>query len=367
MDDVERKLDQLRPRLEEEWTPERRVSVRDRAIRSGKRAERLHSVLRAGGTATALGLVAIVAWQWSLPIAHKQVTEQLRKPPPGIPRQDIELPDGSRAQLLTPATALSVLGSGQSTKVSLTAGAARFRVVPVKDPTRPFQITAGDATIEVLGTVFTVEHRQAEVLVMVEEGHVRLRCRRDNVTDLRAGDTGVCAAPLEAQEAPHVPAPPSRAQATHKDWRDLARARKYELAYQSLRQDAQPLPSISDAEGLLLAADTARLSGHPREALSPLLRYLNRFSKDARAPSVAMILGRVYFDALNNPAAAAKAFARAELLDPSGPLAEDAVARQVESFAALKRIDLARQALARYEAQFPGGRYRTMLRALVAP
>ena len=146
----------------------------------------------------------------------------------------------------------------------------------------------------------------------------------------------------------------------------MARARRYELAYQSLRQDPHPLPPISDAEGLLLAADTARLSGHPREAVPPLLRYLSHFSTDARAPSVAMILGRVYFDALKSPATAAKAFAQAERLDPHGPLAEDALARQVESFAASKRNDLAHQALARYEARFPDGRYLTMLRALVA-
>ena len=77
---------------------------------------------------------------------------------------------------------------------------------------------------------------------------------------------------------------------------------------------------------------------------------------DPRAPLAAFTLGRLQLDQLAQPRAAAAAFAQARALDPSGPLAEDALARQVIATALAGDKDEATRLATDYVALFPNGR-----------
>jgi transmembrane sensor len=119
-----------------------------------------------------------------------------------------------------------------------------------------------------------------------------------------------------------------------------------------------------EAGDLLLAADAARLSGHPADAVRWLRMLCDRHSSDPRAPVAAFTLGRV-LDDLSQPAEAAAAFRRAGVLSPSGPLAEDALAREAEAWARAARSDDARDACARYLRRFPSGPHVAELRKML--
>ena len=112
---------------------------------------------------------------------------------------------------------------------------------------------------------------------------------------------------------------------------------------------------------LLLLADVARLSGHPRDAVAPLERILDAYPRDAQAPLAAFALGRLELDALDAPARAARALDRALALGLPQSLREDARARLVEAHARSGNAAAARAAAAAYRREFPDGRYRARI------
>jgi len=113
---------------------------------------------------------------------------------------------------------------------------------------------------------------------------------------------------------------------------------------------------------LLLAADAARLSGHPAAALPFLSRVLASHSRDARAPMAAFTKGRLLLN-LGRAAEGAAAFERALALGAQGSLRENALARAVESRG--RAGDGARAAsLAQdYVREYPRGRWLASVRA----
>ena len=124
-------------------------------------------------------------------------------------------------------------------------------------------------------------------------------------------------------------------------------------------------PPVGDAPGqLLLAADVARLSGHPADAVPYLERFLARHGKDPRAALTAFTLGRVLLEDLGRPSRAASAFARARRLAPEGELAEDALAREVESWSRAGRAKEASSRAQQYVARYPRGRRLRMVKKL---
>ena len=134
---------------------------------------------------------------------------------------------------------------------------------------------------------------------------------------------------------------------------ELARGGQFKAAYQVMSQT--PSAVGSSAEELMLAADSARLSSHPEQALGYLRRVTSEYPADSRAPLAAFSCGRVLLSQLSRPAEAAEAFALARRLRPGGSLAEDALAREAEARAAAearpsKARALATQYCARYHA-----------------
>ncbi|SFP24225.1 FecR family protein [Variovorax sp. OK605] len=74
---------------------------------------------------------------------------------------------------LAPQSAIEVTLYRQRRFVDMAHGEVRFEVSPDSD--RPFEVHTRSATIEVVGTAFTVRDRGGPVTVGVEHGHVRVR------------------------------------------------------------------------------------------------------------------------------------------------------------------------------------------------
>jgi transmembrane sensor len=115
----------------------------------------------------------------------------------------------------------------------------------------------------------------------------------------------------------------------------------------------------------MLAADVARLSAHPEDAVRPLRRVYERHASDKRAPVAAFTLGRVLVDDLGRPAEAAAAFKKARALWPGGPLAEDALSREADAWGRAGREDAARAAAGEYVAAYPQGRHVEAMRKIL--
>lgn len=216
----------------------------------------------------------------------------------------------------------------------VTAGGAWFDVRP--NPKRVFRVEAGDVTVEVLGTRFAVEKTEHNVRVQVDHGKVRVKWK---------GGERLLTNGMEGWFALAVPVPEERPAPS-----------LGELVVRESKATAQARPRQSTADELLHAADTARQDGVPKDAVGPLEQLIARFPTDARAPLAAFTLGRIQLDQLKQPRPAAAAFAKARALDPAGPLAEDALARQVIATAFAGDREEARRLATEYLALFPNGR-----------
>ena len=82
-----------------------------------------------------------------------------------------ELPDGSRVELGA-GTRITTRYTSKLRMVSVDAGEAYFSVM--KDPLRPFLVTAGNMRVTAVGTAFNVRRDAVRVVVAVSEGRVRL-------------------------------------------------------------------------------------------------------------------------------------------------------------------------------------------------
>jgi transmembrane sensor len=304
------------------------------------------AALASGGVASALLLVLVLAGR------------------PHAPRTPVTtFADGSIATPVGDDAELRVVTSEPSLIVSeLVRGTYRFKVT--KDPARTFRVQSGAVRVEVLGTQFVVERVSAErARVSVTEGRVRVAGEVEQ-HELTAGDsvlfpavtlpsslTVADSAPAEDAPSPAPAAAPAHP-APKRMWIRLAQAGDYDAAYSALLSTHD---TARDAAELMLQADTARLSHHPDAAVAPLRLVLARHAADPRAPLAAFTLGRVLLDDLGRPREAGEAFARARHLAPRGPLAEDALAREVEAWSRSGDLTRAHELAETYVGQYPSG------------
>jgi transmembrane sensor len=193
---------------------------------------------------------------------------------------------------------------------------------------------------------------------------------------LLAGDEGQF--PPEETAAPEVPVTPTLAPAARpvvpqvesaipeekpiaELYRDKASEQEFDEAYELMK--ASPTVVGSDVSALMLAADVARLSGHPAEAVPYLRRVLKEHSGDSRAPLAAFTLGRMYLGQLGSPGEAAAAFAQVRAMAPAGPLVEDALAREVEARSRAGEKAKAQQLAREYLQRYPVGRRTAIVRS----
>lgn len=101
--------------------------------------------------------------------------------------QSFTLPDGTRVTL-APGSTLSLQPHKAPRQVDM-SGRVLFTVV--HDEKHPFIVSASDATVEVLGTVFSVSESADGTRVYVSEGHVRATSRALASADLFAGESAL--------------------------------------------------------------------------------------------------------------------------------------------------------------------------------
>lgn len=298
----------------------------------------------------------------------------------------IKLADGSRVKALSRGAAVSVEGNQpKQIRLRLDAGGARFDVIPNKQ--REFTVRAGSVEVAVLGTVFDVEREAGRVRVSVSRGKVRVRtgltpngtiataivkagesqwfddaapseraiASAERTRQPQAAASG--AKQLSSRSARH--AARERAQDHDSDetpraaWRSLSQSGDYEGAYRLLQETTV---QDDDSGELLDAADAARLSGHPQVAVTYLRKVLDQHRDSPVAPLAAFTLGRVLLERLGQPSEAADAFATARHLAPTGSLAQDALAREVEAWSKAGRPDDAYRCAREYVDTYPKGR-----------
>jgi transmembrane sensor len=299
------------------------------------------------------------------------------------------LRDGSRAEPIEAGTRLAVVSDrSERVRVRVQQGAAHFEVV--HNPARVFEVESGPVIVRVAGTVFDVQRTQDGARVTVESGRVHVSWAGRTI-DLVGGQAHSFATPepeIAAQTAPRTPAkaepagdsdtapalrggasstaPALRGGASSRalGWRDLAQRGEYKQAYSALHGAPTRVQDVP--EDLMLAADVARLSGHPEQAVPHLREVCDRFPGDPRAPVAAFTLGGVLLHELHEPRAAAAAFHRARALWSQGPLALDAWASEAEALDAAGDTTGAAQLAVRYLALHPDGRHARAMRALAS-
>ena len=331
----------------------------------------------------ALGSLGVVAaTMLALLLANQRVsTPSVAQSVPPRSGTTLRFNDGSLVEFDAGSEVIVAEQTPGRVRIEVRVGSARFRVV--HDRGRIFRVDAGPIEICDLGTEFMVRRVGPRTLVAVSEGSVSIAFDNGAVRALRtliAGQSGLYPLsdpPLSASafvDGSGSGADKRRGGKHHQSvsaaptststWRALARSYDYHRAYRALsRTGAEDVHD--DTADLLLAADVARLSGHPAEALAPLRGVVERHDRDARAPAAAFMLGWVLTNDLHRSAEAAQAFAKAVSLAPNGNLAEDAAARAAEAWQRAGKPAMAVAEVRRYIERYPHGRYRATLEQLI--
>jgi len=315
-----------------------------------------------------IGLV-LVLWPASppglVPMAHTSpmpvVTAQ-------APATETRFGDGSTATALTQGAVLELRTTSETELVVVAkSGSFRFDVVP--NPERQFVVDAGNVTVRVLGTRFVVTRQDERAEVRVERGRVEVSWPNGR-TELGVDGSGWFPplpepAPASAAAVEPVSAAAKTTVSTNEraQFIELTRKGDYHAAYAII--DRAPQLFVGSAEDLMMAADAARLSNHPQQAVGYLQRITKEHPSDSRAPLAAFTLGRIYMSQLRQPVAAARAFAQVRQLAPTGALVEDALAREAEALEQAGQHGAAQKLVEVYLKQYPTGRRSERLRELV--
>jgi transmembrane sensor len=145
-------------------------------------------------------------------------------------------------------------------------------------------------------------------------------------------------------------------------WVALAGEHRFGEAYGLLRQ--VPMREIAEPKDLMLAADVARQAGRPEHAVPFLERVVREHPHELCAQLAGFSLGKIYLDSMDDPAHAARTFAEVRAMAPTGGLAQDALAREVEAWARAGQTAAARAGAAEYVRVYPNGRRVAAVRDL---
>lgn len=360
-----------------------RVDPRWDAAHTERALAGLHRRAARRRATTALGALTLVALgTWTAWTGTHDTTPHVVAGLPSTVDHVVHLADGSEVVPDEGAEVVVQHVSDARIAVRIDRGGADVEVVP--GLARRFEVHAGAVTVTVIGTAFRVERLDdTRARVAVTRGHVDVAWAGGHA-DLVAGDEGVfptaseevvataeataelaVAEPPPAHDAPaRDPAPRASPSTPAHAWRELARAERYDEAYSALGTPAESAASVrDDVDDLLLAADVARLSGHPVQALPWLESVLRDHRTDARAVLAAFTRGRILMD-LGRSADAAEQLEAVLAMEPSGSLAEDALARAALAHAAAGHAETASALAQRYRASYPTGRWSGRVRSL---
>jgi transmembrane sensor len=238
---------------------------------------------------------------------------------------------------------------------ALRSGRADFTVTP--GGPRAWRVECGDVTVEVVGTVFSVDREGARVEVAVERGSVLVRGPRvpDRVQRLEAGQ-GLVVEPPEPAQEPAAPATAAVEVAPPRSAPEPAPAPAPGVAPAPRPAPSRPGP-LDPVGDLLSAADRERAAGRPADAVPALEAVIRDHADDPRAALAAYSLARLRLGPLGQPSQAARDYERSLVLGLPGGLAEAARAGRVTALgrAGDARVDAAAR---EYLEAHPDGRYR---------
>lgn len=391
MDPVERLAREVGRELGEGPGPERRRSQRRAAARLGAGP---HGHVPWTRSVVSLGLVAgalLLIWFTRQPTASPPLTARIGDLPfaagAWLAAEDqprtLEVSDRSRVRFAPGSAARLVRLGAEEVALDLEYGRLDASVVP--SPGRAWRVAAGPFSVDVTGTIFTLEWRPEPrtLVVAVREGEVRVRGgtlppegsavasqQRLEVSDasLAAADPIPSSAPTPAPtDAAPEPAAP-RSPHPEPEWRRLAAAGEHAAALARVERDGltQQLERF-DAEELDRLAHSARLADAGATANAALEALRRRFPRDPRAHNAAFLLGRVALEMLGAPAQAAEWFEVYVQEQPRGALVEDARGRLLElrrDHGDPRQIEAAARA---YLEHHPGGSRAGLARGLLDP
>jgi transmembrane sensor len=237
---------------------------------------------------------------------------------PGLALPELRLDDGSTVDLERQGHLEVLANDGQRFVTALDGGPARFEVTP--GGPRTWTVETAFATVEVVGTGFTVDPTGDRLEVVVHHGVVLVHGERvpGRVARLEAGQSLVV-----TDRTPVIPAvsPPPMA-----------------MIPQPAQPPAEVVPAAPVAMPVapaLVEADRLRALGRQAAAADVLERAVQADPHGPGAGLAAFTLGRLALEHLDQPARAARAF---DLVLAEGPasLVEDARARRED---ALRRAD----------------------------
>ena len=351
-------------RIQVQWNSERT----EQNLRMARRKIRRRGRTRIAVSALVFGAVIATGVSYRYFPGERQA-EKAPSVVPDSSGHGLRFSDGSTARTLDDQSQVEVLTmTTKAIDLRLITGRGEFEVTP--DPSRTFAVHVDGIDVRVIGTRFLVEREDRGAFVSVIRGKVEVRWPGGVrvLTQAQAGHFSLAdtaTQPAMENEArgkvePAVPAsadsailppvtPGSRAR-----FRALATRGHYTEAYRVLTGAPDMLDS--KAEDLMLAADAARLSGHPTEAMPYLERIVRNYHGDMRAPLAAFTLGRILLYQLGRPAEAADAFALVRKLHPAGALSSDALAREAEAAERAGLTERARRLSEEYVRDYPSGR-----------
>jgi len=338
--------------IKDGWSAERTEQNLAGTRQRHRRSQRQRKTL--GGAAGLLVVTGAVLAAWPrMPAPQTLPVPMVASPPPTAAADDrhMQFDDGSHLELLDPATRVVVDEVvRERVSVRLLSGRVRVDVVPRKE--RAFRVECGLVSVEVIGTAFELRREGERTHVSVLRGRVAVHAPEGSL-QLSADEAGwFPRVPEESRSRPQRKT--AKASGSDSNWQAQAKRGDYKRAFELM--PSAPEAVADDVESLLLAADAARLSGHPAQAVPFLRQVTERHPKDPRASLAAFTLGGVLLNQLDRPREADAAYARARRLSLSTTLAQDALARQVE--AAKRGGDTARvrELASEYLRRYPDGR-----------
>lgn len=406
MPDLQKEMAELREHLRPvAWTDKRNDEVLRRI--EGRRRRFTISTVALGSAVLAMAASIVIIW-----FAQGRTTQQLsvRDTQPEVyvssksALKGIELGDGSRA--VGPGSGALILVSETDSQVSFTleSGKAWFDVKPSDE--RRVEVVVDDVRVNVSGTEFVVEVVGDFVHVWVHRGEAEVHSP-EGVDSLGEGEERRFPSKNSAEESPkrvriltdtkrstREKIPSSERSRTDKsrlnkgkshdsDVLDTHPPSKVEPKMSSdtveetlgkpeiddsasdKRVQSRTQSPVSTVASLWDRADKARRQGKDKEAAKALATLVNEHANDPRAALAAFTLGRVLVNSNRQHSTAARAFAKARKLSPGGPLAEDALFREIEAWYAAKDMRRVKSRSSKYVRLFPTGRYRRQIKELL--
>jgi TolA-binding protein len=292
---------------------------------------RLFSPRRA---AIAFGTLALVASV--VVVARWQMVEPAPAPAAVLPRErTVAFADGSQATLVGEAGIRTVMDKSERVEVVQRVGKVSYKVRPNRE--REFVVRAGDVSVMVVGTQFSVELGESLAEVRVIEGKVRVADNR-RTTELTAGET----LNLQAFHA-RTAAGDTAVESTEKP--------PAESDPQKTARSAEK-PAAPSAQELLAQADEARAAQNWNEAVRLLRTLLARHPAAGNKSNVLFMLARAERNR-GSHAEAAQIFGKCAA--QGGTLASEALAEEAASWLKAGQRDRAVRAAERYVKRYPNG------------